>query len=141
MKNNMRRNGFTLVELLAVMAVIGILAGLVLGISGYASYKSDEAKTKADIEHIKQLLQQYRVDHGVLPQETANWWEDKAGTNWEEAIEELDETFYIETDELKDPWGKKYQYKRDTKYVAYIWSMGPDGSNKTKDDIGEFPPK
>jgi len=130
------RCGFTLVELLAVMAVIGILIALVLGISGYASFKADEAKAKADIEHIKQLLQQYRADSGVQPK----------NYNWEDEIEKLDKTFYIETDELKDPWGNKYQYERESKYVAYVWSMGPDGQHsktggeENKDNIGEYPP-
>ena len=124
-----KREGFTLIELLAVMAVIGILIGIILGISGYATYKSDEAKANADIENIKQLLDKYRADKGVYP-----------SGNFKNTIKDLDKTFFQETDGLRDPWGQEYQYQRPKKYVAYVWSKGPDDESETKDDIGEFPP-
>lgn len=128
------KNGFTLVEMLAVMAVIGVLAAMVLGISGWASRKADESKAEADIETIKNLLEEYRSQQGFYPEES----------QWDEVIEDMDETFYIETDELKDPWGRVYIYKKNGKYVISVFSSGPDGQyssdlsdNDNKDNVGQ----
>jgi general secretion pathway protein G len=127
MKKSMRRNGFTLVELMAVMAVIAVLAAMVLGISGYASRKSDESKALADIETIKNLLEEYRVEKGVYPEEG----------NFKSVMKAADETFFYETDELKDPWGRDYVYDKHSKFLISVYSRGPDGADGSADDVGQ----
>lgn len=131
MKTQRKLAGFTLIEMLAVMAIIGILAAMVLGISGWATRKADESKAEADIETIKNLLEEYRAGNGVYPEEE----------DWEDVIEKVDETFYIETNELKDPWGGMYEYEKPSKYVVSVFSKGPDGKSGNdeddKDNIGQ----
>lgn len=134
MKNKFsRRSGFTLVELLAVMAVIGVLAGMVLGISGYASRRADESKAMADIERIKDVLEAHRIDTGAYPSQD----------QFRDRIRERDRTFYDETDGLKDPWGRDYQYSREGRFRIYVYSFGPTGQGNRDDYIytGERPPE
>lgn len=131
MTNKKYQHGFTLVEVLAVMAIIAVLAGMILGISGYATAKSDESKAIADIEYIKQLLADHRTDHGYYPKSSSK---NSIFTN---TIANLDNTFYVNTSALRDPWEARYCYWRDdvspgngNKFIVYVWSRGPDGKTR-----------
>ena len=58
---------FTLLELLIVMGVMAILAGIALGVSGYVIRKNREARTLATIEMLKLGLEQYKAQYGFYP--------------------------------------------------------------------------
>ena len=60
-------HGFTLVELLTVIAIIAILTGLVLGIAGYASRKASIARAEADVAQIRDALEEYRTEYAAIP--------------------------------------------------------------------------
>ena len=62
-----RRSGFTLVELLTVMAIIAILAGLILSISGYASKKAATSRAQSEIQAISTACESYKADNGTYP--------------------------------------------------------------------------
>ena len=62
-----RAAGFTLVELIVVMAIILVLAGLVLGTSGYIYNKSGRARAEAEINAMSAALENYKADNGVYP--------------------------------------------------------------------------
>jgi prepilin-type N-terminal cleavage/methylation domain-containing protein len=62
-----RLAGFTLVELLTVMAVIAILAGLVLSISGYATKRGATARAGAEIRMLSAGCESYKADDGIYP--------------------------------------------------------------------------
>lgn len=68
---NYNRQGFTLVELLIVIAVIGIVAGTILiAINPLAQVqKGRDAKRKSDIKQIAEALRQYKAATGTYPQE------------------------------------------------------------------------
>ncbi len=63
------REAFTLIEMMTVMAIILVLAGMVIGISRYATAKSDIAHTQATIEKVKNALEEYRLDRGSYPRQ------------------------------------------------------------------------
>ena len=62
-----RNRAFTLIELLVVMAIIIILAGLVLGISGYVQKKGARSRAEAEIAAISAACESYKADNGIYP--------------------------------------------------------------------------
>ena len=68
------RQGFTLIELMVVVAVIVILSGLTLGLHGFISAKSANEKAKAQLKTMELGLQRYEADYGGYPQD-----EDRTG--------------------------------------------------------------
>jgi prepilin-type N-terminal cleavage/methylation domain-containing protein len=71
MKNN---KGFTLIEMLIVIAIIAILSGIVLvGVAGFQASARD-ARRIADIRNTQNLLELYYTEHGSYPKSnTADW--------------------------------------------------------------------
>lgn len=61
------RSHFTLVEIMAVMAVIALLMGAILGIVDYVSRKNGEARTLAVVEMLRSGLEQYKEKYGFYP--------------------------------------------------------------------------
>ena len=58
---------FTLIELLIVMSIIIVLAGLVIATSGYVQEKSKRSRTEAEIAAISAALESYKADNGIYP--------------------------------------------------------------------------
>jgi prepilin-type N-terminal cleavage/methylation domain-containing protein len=68
----MRKSGFTVVELLIVIAIILVLTGLILATSGYVQAKSKRSHAEAEIAAISAALENYKADNGIYPTDTAN---------------------------------------------------------------------
>jgi general secretion pathway protein G len=131
-----RKRGFTLVEILLVVTIIGILAALVIPkIAG----KSDEARRKAAFSDvnggIKTALGIYEVDTGRYPASLNDLTVQPADVKgWKGP--------YLEASQIPvDPWGHPYVYvypgrKNPSGYDLY--SMGADGQDGTADDIGNW---
>jgi general secretion pathway protein G len=120
-----QRHGFTILELLVVMAIIAILAGL--GSKGYslAKRQAKESRAKVEIEKLRNALNEYRVEYGRYP--------DQSSPASFDALPEINFlTNTVEGIELVDPWGRTYQYLCTNQFIYSIWS---DGQNaETKDD-------
>lgn len=58
---------FTLIELLTVMAIIAILAGLVLGTAGYVQKKAARDRANTEIRAMEAALESYKADNGIYP--------------------------------------------------------------------------
>lgn len=67
-----RRRGFTLVELLVVITIIGILAGLITGAAFLVRTKGKIAAVKAELSQLDMALQNYKQKHGEFPPDFAN---------------------------------------------------------------------
>lgn len=61
------RRGFTLVELLVVMAILGILVTLVAGNFRSSQFRSRDAKRKSDLKQTSNALELYYSDYGKYP--------------------------------------------------------------------------
>lgn len=63
----MRKNGFTLIEILVAATIVAILS--VIGVASYTSVnkRSRDAKRKSDLEQVRSALEMYRVDKGSYP--------------------------------------------------------------------------
>src|SRR5437016_11950023 len=58
---------FTLIELLIVMAIIIVLAGLILATANYVQKKGYRSRAEAEIAAISAALENYKADYGVYP--------------------------------------------------------------------------
>ena len=67
MKPLQRVRAFTVIELLIVMAIILVLAGLILATSSYVQKKGARSRAEAEIAAISAALENYKADNGVYP--------------------------------------------------------------------------
>jgi general secretion pathway protein G len=65
--NNQKQNGFTLIEMIIVFALIGILVGLGLPQFTNATKRAREAVLKEDLFLMRKLIGQYQLDKGQFP--------------------------------------------------------------------------
>lgn len=105
-----RYDGFTLIELIVVIAILGILASIGLTSFQTSQMKSRDAKRKSDLEQVQRALEMYYNDVGAYPNSTA-----PGGTigsfSWGVEFKDAKDTVYMK--ELpKDPTGStEYCYK------------------------------
>ena len=67
-----RYNAFTLIELIVVVGIIIVLAGLVLSTVGYARKKGARARTETEIAAMSAALENYKADNGTYPRGPAS---------------------------------------------------------------------
>ena len=67
-----RRTAFTLIEILVVIAVIMILAGLVLATVSYVQNKGARSRAEAEIAAMSAALESYKADNGIYPRGNAD---------------------------------------------------------------------
>src|SRR3954470_11313699 len=65
-----RTRAFTIVELLIVMAIMIVLAGLILATTGYVQKKGYRSRAEAEIAAISAALENYKADNGIYPRDT-----------------------------------------------------------------------
>ena len=132
-----RRGGFTLMEVLLVLAILVILGAMVamnfttiMGGADRNAARSQiglfEPAIKLYFLHLKHYppnLEALQAAPGDLPN-PAKW-----------------DGPYLEKTIPLDPWGRPYQYSAPGRYNvdSYdLWSLGPDGADGTEDDIGNW---
>ena len=118
--------GFSLIELLVVIIILGLLAGLV-GPRLFARVgQSKQAAARAQIELFSAALDQYRLDVGSYPPAAAGLEalvSNQNVPNWNGP--------YLKKNVVPvDPWGKSYLYKccPGDHGDFDIWSLGADGA-------------
>ncbi|ABI57731.1 type II secretion system major pseudopilin GspG [Alkalilimnicola ehrlichii MLHE-1] len=122
-----RQSGFTLIEIMVVVVILGILAGIVVPRIMDRPDDARISKARSDIRAIESALNLYRLDNNVYPstdQGLEALVERPTGNpeprNWREGG-------YL--DRLpKDPWGNDYQYLNPGEHSDIdIFSYGADG--------------
>jgi general secretion pathway protein G len=134
--NRARRRGFTLVELLLVLTILAILAGIVLPKMSGRTEQARVASAKTQISTFSTALGAFEVDNGFFPKgrNGLSALVQKPGNaqNWHGP--------YLEnsTSVPLDPWGNAYIYDCPGKHNSTgfdLMSMGPDGRVGGDDDI------
>lgn len=137
MKNN-KQNGFTLLEIMVVIVILGVLASMVVPNLMGNKDKADRQKVISDVIALENSLDMYKLDNGVYP-------------STEQGLEALvDEPSgspeprnYREDGYIKrlpqDPWGNDYILNSPGEHGKLdVLSVGPDGEEGTDDDIGNW---
>lgn len=118
------RRGFTLVELLIVMMIIGLLATLVAPGLFKQFGKGQHEAAKAQLANLEQALDKFRLDVGRYP--TSQEGLNALVTN--PVIDKWDGP-YVKSSLLIDPWKRPYQYQFPGTHGEYdLFSYGRDGS-------------
>lgn len=127
--------GFTLLELLVVMVIIGLLVGYV-GPKYFSQIGKSEVKTaRAQIAALEQALDQYRLDTGHYPSSEegleALFKKPSSEARWDGP--------YLKKAVPSDPWGSAYQYKFPGEHGEYdLFSFGKDGQPGGADAMADI---
>lgn len=116
--------GFTLLELLVVMVILGLLAGYVAPKYFGQVGKSEVKVTRAQIDAFDKALDQYRLDTGHYPGTAQGM----SALSTKPANETKWDGPYLKKDVPSDPWGNAYQYRQPGEHGEYdLFSYGKDG--------------
>jgi len=140
-----RRRAMTLVEVLAVVVILGLMAAtLTVGFSGaFGKGKRELAKTGVSI--IVGKLEIYHMDHSGLRSDS-----NEAGSGWPDNSEGLavltdgraapSSAHYLSPDKLKDPWGRPFYYVTPGPdgHPYEVISFGADGQPGGVDDNADI---
>ena len=111
--------GVTLIEILIVLAIVGLIAGGVAVVAVPKYQESQKNQAKIDARTIHPIAEKYRVDHpGVCP-----------------TVEQLRaEKELSAASKITDPWDTPYKIVCNDEDI-YVTSFGPDKKENTNDDI------
>ena len=140
-----REGAFTLIEIMAVVVIIGLLTGIVgTAIIG----QLDKARANTASTQIKQLeaaLDFYRMDNGRSPTTDQGLEALVSAPTIEPAPRNFRPEGYLKGGKVPpDPWGGKYEYEAPGTHNPYgvdIWSFGADGQpggTGTDADVGNW---
>ena len=116
------RRGFTLVELLVVVAILGILGTIAIqNVTGHIA-KTRITAAEAGVRALQEACTTYYIQHKKLP------------TSLEQLIEGDDPILDGGEGALYDPWDNKYELETKGKKII-IKSAGEDGEMGTEDDV------
>ena len=156
--------GFTLVELLTVITVIGVLAAMVLATQGPVWRMAARAKAKGEVGAMEAALGRYRQDHGVYPpspdldpSSAANvamcaegarvLYVELSGDKGASASGAPAERYYdrfdkpsVDSEHALDPFGNFYGYSTMGKYnpTFDLWSTGGDAMKRSNESFELF---
>lgn len=130
-----RSQGFTLIEVMVVVVILGILAAIVVPKIMSRPEQARMVKVKQDILAIQSALDLYKLDNGIYPttdQGLEALVKKPTSTpiphNWKS-------DGYLQQIPL-DPWGEQYQYVNDNEKLK-IFSYGPKGKDGNS-EIGNW---
>jgi general secretion pathway protein G len=124
-----RQRGFTLIELMVVIVIIGLLVGLVVANPFAALFEAQEETARNQMKNIADAIQLYELQHRKIPASLQELTvkDERSGQAYMKEIP-------------KDPWGNDYDYRPQDRRTFVIVSAGDNGVPDDDDDI-RYPPE
>ncbi len=133
------KKGFTLIEIMTVMIIIGMIVGVAsLGIAGRVKKARIEA-TKTQISAFEQAISAFNLDCGFYPDSLDALI--KPPSSGKTCKGYPSEGFLSKKEVPSDPWKNAYNYAHPGTHNTDgydLWSIGPDGEDATSDDISNW---
>ena len=118
------KQGFTLIEIMVVVGIIGLLvAVLIPNVTGKMN-DARIASARVQIKNVEEALVAYSMKHGG-----------KYPDSLDTLTQETDDEDALLQGGTEDPWGNTLQFEKRGKKRPLITSAGPDGEFGTEDDI------
>ena len=114
-----RNDGFTLVELMTVIAIMALLSALVLGLAGNAQKTAARKRASSEVEQLSSFVTDYLAEYGRVPSSP------EALSN---ALAEANHSL----SNMVDPWGMTYVYSNTSKQTFYLYSYGGSETNQAQ---------
>ena len=145
MTNERRTGAFTLIEIMAVVLIIGLLSTLV-GVAVFQQVdKGRVTATRAQINNLEAVLELYRMDNGRFPTTEQGLEALVSATTTSPEPRNFPQGGYLKGGRIPvDPWGEEYQYEAPGQHNSHafdLWSFGADGTtggNEIEADIGNW---
>ncbi len=139
-----KHKGFTLIEIMVVVVILGILAAMVLP---KILSRPDQAKitvARSDIETISQALELYRLDNGFYPSTDQGLGALVKKPSMSPEPRNWNPDGYLKKKPV-DPWGNSYLYVQPGNHGKYdVYSLGAqghEGGNDSQGTIGNWEPQ
>ena len=130
--------GFTLLEVMVVIVILGILASMVVPNLMGSQERANMQKAVSDINALETSLSMYKMDNYKYPSTEQGLEALVTETDVEPAPRRFPEGGYVKR-LPNDPWGSEYQLLNPGEHGNMdVFSMGPDGEAGTDDDIGNW---
>jgi general secretion pathway protein G len=128
-------SGFTLIEVMVVVVIIGILAALIVPKVMGRPEQARMVKVKQDILAIQSALDLYKLDNGIYPSTDQGLQALVTKPTTQPVARNWKSDGYLQ-DVPMDPWGQAYQYLNDSEKLK-IFSFGPKGKEGNS-EIGNW---
>jgi general secretion pathway protein G len=122
MLNTKSKKGFTLIEIMLVIVIIGIIAGIAVTKLVNSTGKAASTTAHMSLKGIEGAIQAYEMEHLRLPNSLDDLTKSDGGYGP-----------YLKASELMDPWGQKFKYTKGGSH-----GFGYDLSTKNPDTGEEY---
>lgn len=133
--NYRKVSGFTLVEVMVVVVILGILAALIVPKIMSRPEQARIVKVKQDISAIQSALDLYKLDNGMYPTTDQGLQALVTKPSTPPLPRDWKSDGYLQEIPI-DPWGVAYQYMNDNEKLR-IFSYGPKGKD-ANNEIGNW---
>lgn len=133
-----RSAGFTLMEVLLVLVILVILGSMAVGMFTGVQERANIDAATSQVATFKRQIQLYHQQLNQYPTSLQDLIVQPSNLKKPERWSKLLDVSAIPT----DPWGNEYRYAYPGKHNPDgfdVWSVGPDSTDGSEDDIGNWP--